>query len=141
MRRSNYARICRKYLTKKVLTDLHQLRPFRYTILKTSQVGEFRCQVEVVGSTQELETKDVPLGALDAVQNLVRYMKDRFESLSQKSGERNGKGLVYVRIDGIMKGYVFILMEIEAIELQLWLEADSCSIGMAELCNFFLPSA
>ena len=68
-------------------------------------------------------------------------MKARFESLSQKSGEANGKGLLYVRINGIMKGDVFITMEIEAIELHLRLEADSCSTGMAELCNFFLPSA
>ena len=86
MRRSIYARMCRKYLTKKVLTDLHQLQLFRYTILKAPQ-------------------------------------------------------LVYVRIDGIMKGDVFIPMEIEAIELHLWLEADSCSTGMVELCRVFLRSA
>ncbi len=34
----------------------------------------------------------------------------------------------------------FILMEIEAIERRLWLEADSCTLGMAELCKFFLQS-
>ncbi len=83
----------------------------------------------------------MPLGALDAAHNFVRYMKDRFESLSEGSGKRYGNGLQYVRIDGIMNGDVFILVEIEAIEPHLSLEADSCSTGMAELCKVFLQSA
>ena len=53
----------------------------------------------------------------------------------------NGEGLVYVRIDGMMKGDVFILLEIEAIGPHLRLEADSHRIGMAELCEFFVQYA
>ena len=112
-----------------------------HTVLETPQVGEFRCQAEIGGSTQELETKDVPPGGLDAAHRLARYMKDRFELLSEESGKTNGKGLLYVCIDGIMKGDVFILMEMEGIEPHWWLEADSCTTGMAELCKVFLRTA
>ena len=39
-----------------------------------------------------------------------------------------------------MKGDVFILTEIEAIGPHSWLEADSCSTGIVELCKIFPPN-
>ena len=56
------------------------------------------------------------------------------------SEEERGKGLVYARIDGIMRGEDFVLMEIEAIEPHLWLEADNCEKWMEELRKVFLQA-
>ncbi|KAL2051647.1 hypothetical protein ABVK25_008061 [Lepraria finkii] len=108
-----------------------------HTILKTPQTGEFRCQAEFGGSTRELNRNEVPQGALETAQQLVRYIEEKFDAVSE---EGSGKGLVYARIDGIMRGEDFVLMEFEAIEPHLWLEADSCEKGMEELCKVFLQA-
>ena len=108
-----------------------------HTILKTPQTGEFRCQAEFGGSTQELNRNEVPQGALETTQQLVRYMEEQFEAGSE---EGRGKGLVCARIDGIMRGEDFVLMEIEAIEPHLWSEANNGEKWMEELCKVFLQA-
>ena len=112
-----------------------------HTILKTPQAGDFRCQVEFGGSTRELEPKDVPTDALETAHRLMRYLEGRFEDHSAESMTRKDRRLVYARIDGIMKNGMFMLMEIEVIEPDLWLEAESCNKGMEDLCKVFLRSA
>ena len=47
---------------------------------------------------------------------------------------------MYARIDGIVRGEDFVLMEIEAIEPHLWLEADNCEQWMEELRKVFLQA-
>ena len=46
--------------------------------------------------------------------------------------------LVYARIDGVMEDDKFILIEVEAIQPHLWLEAETASLAVEELCKVFL---
>ena len=48
--------------------------------------------------------------------------------------------LAYARVDGIIKDETFILMEIEAIEHHLWLEAKSGGEALEQLGRVFIPN-
>ena len=50
----------------------------------------------------------------------MRYMKDRFGSLPELSGEMNGKALYMYALTAFKKGEVSLFMDIEAIEPHLF---------------------
>lgn len=111
-----------------------------HTILKTPQVGEYRCQGEYGGSTEEIAATDVPQSARDAAQKIWEYLEHKVKKAESEREVCTGKGLVYARIDGIMKGDAFVLMEIEAIEPHLWLEAKTGVEALKQLCQVFIPN-
>ena len=108
--------------------------------MKTPRTGEFRCQDEFGGSTKEIRTENVPQDARDTAQNIMRYLEAAVEKTDNRGKDLKGKGLVYARIDGIMKGDVFLLMEVEAIEPHLWLEVEGGTKAFEELCKVFFPA-
>ena len=100
-----------------------------HTILKTPRAGEYRCQGEYGGSVDEIAKSDVPLEAKDAAMRIWKFMEEKF------AGPDRRGGLLYARIDGIMKNKRFVLMEVEAVEPHLWLEADSGKEALEQLCK------
>ena len=110
-----------------------------HTILKIPQTGEYRCQGEYGGSTREIAAVDVPQCAGDAAQRIWKYLEGKVKRSENETEVQQGRGLVYARIDGIIKDDTFVLMEIEAIEPHLWLEVESAVGGLEELCSIFIP--
>ena len=111
-----------------------------HTILKTPQAGEYRCQGEYGGSTEEIAAVDVPRCAGDAAQQIWKFLESKVKKLESETKTGTGRGLVYARIDGIIKDDAFILMEIEAIEPHLWLEAKTGGGALEQLCKIFIPN-
>ncbi|CAF9912413.1 MAG: hypothetical protein ALECFALPRED_008110 [Alectoria fallacina] len=111
-----------------------------HTILKVPQAGEYRCQGEYGGSTAEIAVVDVPRCATEAAQDLWKFLESKVEKSEKENKIWTGRGLVYARIDGIIKDDAFILMEIEAIEPHLWLEANSGGEALEQLCRVFFPN-
>ncbi|KAK4695063.1 hypothetical protein P7C71_g2614, partial [Lecanoromycetidae sp. Uapishka_2] len=111
-----------------------------HTILKIPQTGEYRCQGEYGGSTQEIAAVDVPQSARDAGQKIWDYLDNKVTKPENETDVSTGRGLVYMRVDGIMQDEAFILMEIEAIEPHLWLEAETGKEALEQLCEVFIPS-
>lgn len=87
-----------------------------HTILKEPQAGECKCQGEFGGSTEEIAMVDVPRCAVDAAQQIWRLLESKVKKTNIETGIQTARGLVYARIDGIVKDAALILMEIEAIE-------------------------
>ena len=110
-----------------------------HTIVKTPQVGEYRCQGEYGGSTEEIAPMDVPRCAVDAAQQIWKFLETKVQKPENGTKSLTGRGLVYARIDGILKGDSFILMEIEAIEPHLWLEAGTGTEALEQLSRVFIP--
>ena len=108
-----------------------------HTILKTPQAGEYRCQGEYGGSTKEIATVDVPRCAGDAAD--LEVPREQGQEGGEWKGSLHRKRIVYARIDGIIKNNAFILMEVEAIEPQLWLEAKTGGVALEQLCRVFIP--
>ncbi len=111
-----------------------------HTILKRPQAGEYRCQGEYGGSTEEIAAPDVPRCAGDAAKRIWEFLESKVKKTDNETKTRSGEGLVYARIDGIIKEDAFILMEIEAIEPHLWLEAKSGGGALEQLCRVFIPN-
>lgn len=111
-----------------------------HTILKIPQGGEYRCQGEYGGSVEEIATVDVPRCASDAARQIWKFLETKVKKPAKEGNICTGRGLVYARIDGIITNDTFILMEIEAIEPHLWLEARSGSGALEQLCRVFIPN-
>ena len=111
-----------------------------HTILKIPQAGEYRCQGEYGGSTKEIAAEDVPRCASDAAQQIWKFLEGKVGKPENETKVRTGSPLVYARIDGIIRDDAFILMEIEAIEPHLWLEAEAGDGALEQLCRVFIPS-
>ncbi len=111
-----------------------------HTILKVPQAGEYRCQGEYGGSVEEIAAVDVPRCAVDAAQQIWKFLESKVKKPEKEKEFQVGRGLVYARIDGIIKGDAFILMEIEAIEPHLWLEAKTGGGALEQLCGIFIPN-
>ena len=110
-----------------------------HTIMKIPQAGEYRCQGEYGGSTKEIAAADVPRCAADAAQQIWKFLESKVGKPENETSVWTGSPLVYARIDGIIKDDAFILMEIEAIEPHLWLEAGSGGEALEQLCSVFIP--
>ncbi|KAL8787763.1 MAG: hypothetical protein Q9195_007632 [Heterodermia aff. obscurata] len=106
-----------------------------HTILKVPH-GDYRCQGEYGGSVEEISESDVPPNARDVAQKIIRYISAKVVK-SDQYYDVEGSPLVYARVDGIMRGEKFILMEVEAVEPHLWLEAKSGSLALDDLCKVF----
>lgn len=111
-----------------------------HTILKKPQAGEYRCQGEFRGSTEEIAMVDVPRCASDAAQQIWRSLESKLKKPNIETGIQTARGLAYARIDGIVKDAAFILMEIEAIEPHLWLEAKIDGEALEQICKVFIPN-
>lgn len=100
-----------------------------HTMLKVPVKGDFRCQVEFGGDVIEIGESKIPKKAKDTAERVVQWIN-------------KGLGpLVYCRIDGIMReDGEFVLMELEAIEPDLWLETVSDSRATDLLCRAILDS-
>jgi glutathione synthase/RimK-type ligase-like ATP-grasp enzyme len=83
-----------------------------HTVIKIPTVGEFRCQAEFGGDEREIKPEEVPEQARQTAAKVMHF-------LNEKVGE-----VTYCRIDGVVRKLTgeFVLMEIEAIEPDLWLE-------------------
>ena len=108
-----------------------------HTILKIPCAGEFKCQEELGGSCQPVSTEGNPQNALDAARKILQYLEAKFEKSEKEAKSPMGRRLVYVRIDGIMKDGSFILMEVEAIEPDLFLEEESGALALEGLREAF----
>ena len=106
-----------------------------HTILKTPH-GDYRCQGEYGGSTEEISEENVPQNARDVAQQIIRYIGAKVVKCDHYY-DVEGSPLVYARVDGIMRGDKFVLMEVEAVEPHLWLEAKSGSLALDKLCDVF----
>ena len=106
-----------------------------HTILKVPH-GDYRCQGEYGGSTEEISMSDVPQDARDVAQKVIDYICAKVVKRNHYD-EVEKRCLAYARVDGIMRGDKFVLMEFEAVEPHLWLEAESGSVALEELCNVF----
>lgn len=111
-----------------------------HTILKKPQAGEYRCQGEFGGSTEEIAMVDVPRCATDAAQQVWKLLESKVKNADIGKGIQTARGLVYARIDGIVNNAAFILMEIEAIEPHLWLEAKTGGGASEQICKVFIPN-
>lgn len=111
---------------------------YSHTVLKTPRAGEFRCQVGFGGSTQQIKIGDVPKGAVETSRRVMAFVQSKFGGGSKREGTVDGGGLAYLRIDGILREKAFILMEVEAIEPELWLDTDTGAEGLEQLCEVFL---
>jgi glutathione synthase/RimK-type ligase-like ATP-grasp enzyme len=84
-----------------------------HTMVKTPVKGEFRCQAEYGGGIDEIGMDEVPQQAKATVKGIMRYLVSHVGAVT------------YCRIDGVLReNRDFILMEVEAIELHLWLETS-----------------
>lgn len=62
-------------------------------------------------------------------------MDERFKGPENEAKGGQRSVLIYARIDGVMQDNAFILMEVEAIEPHLWLEAKTGNEALEELCK------
>ena len=106
-----------------------------HTILKIPH-GDYRCQGEYGGSAEEIPVSDVPQNARDVAQKIIRYIGTKVVRSDQYCDVERSP-LVYARVDGIMREDNFVLMEVEAVEPHLWLEAKSGSLALDDLCHVF----
>lgn len=81
-------------------------RKYSHTVLKQATAGEFRVQSEFGGTTQKYRPD-------------AEILKTASDILSQFEGT-----ILYARIDGLLHAGKFVLMEIELIEPDLFLEYD-----------------
>ena len=105
-----------------------------HTVLKVPQQGEFRINGEFGGRAKEVARSNVPQTAVEVAQSVLAYLHTRFGSLDTESS----KALNYARIDGVMHGDEFVLMEVELIEPHLWLEKRQGALAMEELKKIFV---
>lgn len=101
-----------------------------HAFLKVPQMGDFRCQKHFGGTTKQIGLEDVPAKAIETSQKVICFLQKRFGVDAEGRDEINAKTLLYVRIDGIMKGEAFCLMEVEAIEPELWLDSGNGARGL-----------
>jgi len=86
---------------------------FTFAIHKVPSHGEFRCQPEFGGSTIEMAIDSIPKTIMTVAEDVIRYI-----------GTNVGQ-LTYCRVDGIVRhSGEFVIMEVEAIEPDLYLEAS-----------------
>lgn len=111
-----------------------------HTILKKPQAGEYRYQGEFGGSTEAIAMVDIPRCASDVAQQIWKLLESKVKNSDIETGIQTARGLVYARIDGIVKDAAFILMEIEAIEPHLWLEAKTGGEALEQICKVFIPN-
>lgn len=111
-----------------------------HTILKKPRAGDFRCQGEYEGTTEEIAAADIPPCASDAARQIWKFLESKVMKPENATGIQTRGGLVYARIDGIITDDAFILMEIEAIEPHLWLESKSGGEALEQLCRVFIPN-
>ena len=86
---------------------------FTFAIHKIPSYGEFRCQQEFGGSTVEMAINSIPNNIMTVAEDVIRYI-----------GTNVGQ-LMYCRVDGIVRhSGEFVIMEVEAIEPDLYLEVS-----------------
>lgn len=99
-----------------------------HVVLKVPKSGEFRCQ-EQFGS----RVTRIPIESLG--KSTVSTVNAIFDTLWERFGNGTTGEMGYLRIDGLVtEDRPFILMEIEAIEPQLYLEMD----GLEDLLSLLL---
>jgi glutathione synthase/RimK-type ligase-like ATP-grasp enzyme len=83
-----------------------------HTMIKVPITGEFRCQAEFGGDEREIEPAEVPEQAKQCATKVMHLLNEKVGAVT------------YCRIDGVIRQETgkFVLMEIEAIEPDLWLE-------------------
>jgi glutathione synthase/RimK-type ligase-like ATP-grasp enzyme len=90
---------------------IYLVNSFRFAIHKVPLKGEFRCQPELGGSTTKVSLNSAPKTAMNVAEEVVRYI-----------GMNVGQ-LTYCRVDGVLRDSgEFVLMEVETIEPDLYLE-------------------
>ena len=105
-----------------------------HTVLKVPQHGEFRINGEFGGRAKEVPRSNVPHIAVDVAQDVLVHLQTKFSGLDMN----NNKALSYARIDGVMHGEEFVLMEVEVIEPHMWLEKRSGVTAVEELKKIFV---
>lgn len=87
---------------------------FAFAIPKVPLKGEFRCQPEFGRSTTEMSLDDIPSQIKRVAEDVVRFIQTTV-------GE-----LMYCRVDGVVRDTgEFVLMEVEAIEPDFYMEVSS----------------
>lgn len=109
-----------------------------HAVLKVPQLGDFRCQKRFGGTTKQIGLEDVPAKAIETSRKVMCYLQSRFGINREGRNETNAQQLLYVRVDGIMKGRAFYLMEVEAIEPELWLHSGNGAGRIEQLCGILL---
>ena len=105
---------------------------YSHTVLKKPRAGDFRCQGKFGGSRVEVRREDVPEVAMETALGVMRFLGERFFAVEGDAG------VVYVRIDGIVQGERFVVMEVELIEPELWLGTGAGEEGLERLCGVML---
>ncbi|KAF7628491.1 hypothetical protein AFLA_003847 [Aspergillus flavus NRRL3357] len=99
-----------------------------HVALKTPKNGEFRCQPQFGGENNCIPIEQIGETTLSTVNSIFDTLKDRF-------GNGSTGVMGYVRIDGLVaEDRAFVLMEIEAIEPELYLEMG----GLEDMLSLLL---
>ncbi|KAB8242467.1 hypothetical protein BDV35DRAFT_384042 [Aspergillus flavus] len=99
-----------------------------HVALKTPKNGEFRCQPQFGGENNCIPIEQIGETTLSTVNSIFDTLKDRF-------GNGSTGVMGYVRIDGLVaEERAFVLMEIEAIEPELYLEMG----GLEDMLSLLL---
>jgi glutathione synthase/RimK-type ligase-like ATP-grasp enzyme len=98
-----------------------------HTMLKTPVKGEFRCQEEFGGGVDELTMGKVPEQAYKIAVKVMDFLYSKVGTVT------------YCRIDGVIReNGDFVLMEVEAIEPEIWLETCKNQSIREALCSSLL---
>jgi len=96
----------------------------RFAVKKVPIDGEFRCQSEFGGSTTMVPINAIPDTVKDIAESVLSYIND------------NVGQLTYCRVDGVLRDSGdFVIMEIEAIEPELFLEMSDNTEEKEALCD------
>lgn len=91
---------------------------FTFAIRKVSSKCEFRCQPEFGGRTIDMSLNEVPSAAKKVAEQVVQYIQTTVGQLT------------YCRVGGVIRDAgEFVLMEVEAIEPDLYMEVSSNAIA------------
>ena len=98
-----------------------------HTMVKVPAKGDFRSQEEFGGHVEELTMDRVPEQAKETAEKIMRF-------LGSKVGD-----VTYCRLDGVLRNTgEFVVMEVEVIEPQLWVETCRDSSIRETLCRALL---
>lgn len=98
-----------------------------HTMVKVPAKGDFRSQREFGGHIEELTMDRVPEQAKETAEKIMRFLDSKVGAVT------------YCRLDGVLRDTgEFVVMEVEVIEPQLWLETCRDTSIREIVCRAFL---
>jgi hypothetical protein len=118
---------------------------YSHTMLKTPKSGEFRCQSEFGGDLKRVAEDEVPLQAKNTAEAVIQYIAGESplpdgKVLKEPTSPTYHKyQIAYARVDGIIRtSGDFIIMEVELIEPELWVDENADPIHRDAFYRLFI---